>query len=144
MATLQKCMECEKGATYSMHQFCKQDLSANNYLPNFANDLNIHENPNLSKSSTSNIIADNFSSLDNNFQNLNGTEQPLVSISSNSDSIPISMPVNKSFPQSLTVSCSKIKYCLTSSNGVQGNTLVRNSMPYLDIISKCCFYLQFL
>ena len=57
MATLQKCMECEKGATYSMHQFCKQDLSANNYLPNFANDLNIHENPNLSKSSTSNRMA---------------------------------------------------------------------------------------
>ena len=137
-------MECKKGATYSIHQFCKQDLSANNHLPNFADDLNIHENPNLSKSSSSNIIADNFSSLDNSFLYQNGTEQLLISISSNSDSIPISMPVNKSFSQILSVPCSKIKYCLTSSNGVQSNTLVRNSTPYLDIISKCCFYLQFL
>ena len=72
-------------------------LSANNSLSNFADDLNVHENPNVSKSSTFNIIANSFSYLDNNFQKLNGTEQPFISKSSNSDSISISTSVNKSW-----------------------------------------------
>ena len=89
LVTSQKCKGSKKRATYSIHTFWKQDLSANNSLPNFADDLNVHENPNISKSSTFNIIADNLSSLDNNFQKLNGTEQPFISKSSNSDSISI-------------------------------------------------------
>ena len=108
--------------------FGKQDLSANNYLSNFADDLNVHKNPNVIKSLTFNIIDDNFSSLDNNFQKLNGTEQHFISKSSNSDSISISKSVNKSFPLNFTVSSSKIEYCLASSTRVQGKTLVSNFM----------------
>ena len=95
-----------------MHHFWKQDLFADNYLPNFADDLNIYENPNVSNSSNCNIITDNFSFFDNNFMKLNGTEQPFISKFSNSGSISISTSVNKSFPKNFTISSSKIKYCL--------------------------------
>ena len=76
--TLQKCKESKKRATYSKHHFRKQDLSANNYLPNFADDLNVHKSHSVSNSSTFNIIADNFSSLDNNFLKLKSSEQFLI------------------------------------------------------------------
>ena len=122
-----------------MHHFQKQDLSANSSLPNFADDLNAYKNPNVSTSSTFNILAYNFCCLDNNFLNLNGSEQPFISKSSNADSISISY-VNKSIPQNLTFSGSKIKYCLASSTEVQGKTLKSNSMSFLNNV----FYLQFL
>ena len=96
LVTSQKCKKVnEKGATYSIHHFWKQDL---NYLPNFADDLNLHKCPSVSKSSTFDIIADNLSSLDNNFLKLNSSEQPFISKSSNSDSISILTSVNKSIP----------------------------------------------
>ena len=117
-----KCRESKRQATYSIHNFWKQDFSTNNSLPNFADDLNKHKNPSVSKCSNFNIIADSFSSLDNNFLKLNGSEQPFIFKSSSSDSISISTSVNKSIPQNFTVSSSKIKYCLTSSTGVQGKT----------------------
>ena len=41
--TSQKCKESKKRATYSIHYFWKQDLSENNSLPNFADDLNVHK-----------------------------------------------------------------------------------------------------
>ena len=91
-----------------------------NSLPNFADDSNVHEDPNIRKFSTFDIIADNFSSLDNNFLKLNGSGQPFISKSSNCDSIFISTSVNNFFHQNFTVSSSKIKYCLVSSTGVQG------------------------
>ena len=71
-------------------------------MPNFA-DLNSHTNPNVSKSSTFNVNANTFFSLDNNFLKLNGSEQPFISKSSNSDSISISTSVNKSIPQNFIV-----------------------------------------
>ena len=49
----------KKRATYSIHYFWKQGFA--NSLPNFADDLNVHENPNVSKFSTFNIIVDNYS-----------------------------------------------------------------------------------
>ena len=55
----------KRSATFSIHNFWEQDLSANNSLISFADDLNAHKNPNLSKFSTFNITADNFSSFDN-------------------------------------------------------------------------------
>ena len=67
---------------------------------------------------------------------MNGSEQPFISKSSNSDSISISTSINKSIPQNFTVSSSKIKYCLASSTGVQGKTLVSNSTSFSDITSK--------
>ena len=48
LVTLQKCKGSKKHATYSLHHFWKQDLSANNSLPNFTDYLNLHENPNVS------------------------------------------------------------------------------------------------
>ena len=78
MVTSQKFKETRKCATHSMHHFWKEDLSANNSLPNFADDLNVHKSPSVSKSSTSNIIANNFSSLDNNFLKLNSSEQSFI------------------------------------------------------------------
>ena len=60
-----------KHATYPIHYFWKQDL---NVLPNFANDLNVHKSPIVSKSSTFDMIADNFSSFDNNFLELKSSE----------------------------------------------------------------------
>ena len=60
-----------KHATYSTHHFWKQDL---NVLPNFANDLDVHKSPIVSKSSTFDIIVDNFSSFDNNFLELKSSE----------------------------------------------------------------------
>ena len=122
-----------------MHHFWKKDLSANNFLPNFA-DLNVHKSPNVSKSSTFNIIADNFSSLDNNFLNLNSSEQPFISKSSNSDCISISTPVNKFIPQTFTFSGSKIKCCLENSTGFQDKTLVSNSTSFSVITSKFVLY----
>ena len=95
------------------------------------------KNSNVSKSLTFNIIADHFSSLDNYFQKLNGTEQPFISKSSNSDSISISTSVNKSYPPNFTVSSSKIKYCVASSTGVQVKILVSNSVLFSYITSKC-------
>ena len=136
LVTSQKCKESKRQATYSIHHFWNQDLFTNNSLPNFAGDLIIHKNPIVSKSSAFNIIADSFSSLHNNFLKLNGSEQPFISKSSNSDSISISTSVNKSIPQNFTVSSSKIKYCLASSTGVQGKTLVSNSTSFSDITSK--------
>ena len=96
-----------------MHHFWKKDLSANNFLPNFV-DLNVHKSPSVSKSSTFNIIADNFSSLDNNFltalSNLLFLNLPILI-----HFISISTSVNKSIPRNVTVSSRKIKYCLASS-----------------------------
>ena len=137
LETSQKCKGSKKCATYSIHHFWKHDLSANNSLSNFAVDLNVHGNPNVSKSATFNIIADKFSSLDNNFLELNDTEQPFTSKSSSSDSISISTSVNKSFSQNFTVSSSKIKYSLASSTGFQGKTLISNFMSFSDITGKC-------
>ena len=97
LVTSQKCKESKKRATDSIHHFWKQDLSANNKsLPNFADDLNLHKNPSVSKYLTFNIISDNLSSLDNNLLKMNGSEQLFISKSSNSDSISISISINKS------------------------------------------------
>ena len=116
LVTSQKCKKgSTKRATYSIHHFWKQDL---NVLPNSADDLNVHKSPSVSKSSTFDIIADNFSSFDNNFLKLNSSEQPFISKFSNSDSVPISTSVNKSIPQNFTVSSSKTKCCFASSTGV--------------------------
>ena len=103
--------------------FWKRDSYAKTSLPNFADDLNLHKNPNVRKSSTVNIINDSFSSLDNNFLKWTGSEQPFISKSSNFDSISNSTSVNKYTPKDFTISISKIKYCLTSSTGIQGKTL---------------------
>ena len=92
-----------KRTTYFIHHLWKQDLSANNYLLNFADDLNVHKNPNVSKSSTFNVIADNFSSLDNNFLKLNVCDQRFIPKSSNSVSISVSTSVNKFVPQNFFV-----------------------------------------
>ena len=97
-----------------MHHHWKQEL---NVLPNFADALNVHKSPSISKSSTFDIIADNFSSFDN-FLKLNSFEQTFISKSSNSDSISMSTSFNKSIPQNFTVSSNKIKCCLASSSGV--------------------------
>ena len=105
-------------------------------MPNFADDLIVHKSPNVSKSSTFKIIADKFFSLDNNFLKLNNSEQPFISKSSNYDSVSISTSVNKSIPQNFTVTSSKFKYCLASSTGVQGKTLVSNSTSFSDITSR--------
>ena len=80
LVTSQKCKGSKKRAIYSMHHLWKQDLSVKNYLSNFPDHLNVHENPNIGKSSTFNLIADNFSSLDNITQNLYRTEQLLFLI----------------------------------------------------------------
>ena len=80
LVTSQKCKGSKKRAIYSMHHLWKQDLSVKNYLSNFPDHLNVHENPNVSKSSTFNLIADNFSSLDNIIQNLHRTEHLLFLI----------------------------------------------------------------
>ena len=98
LVTSQKWKESKKCATYSKHPFWKQELSANNSLPNFADDLNVHKSPSVSQSSTFNMTADNFSSLDNNFLKLNCSEQPFISKSPNSDSISNSTSFNKSIP----------------------------------------------
>ena len=87
LATSQKCKRSKKRATYSLHYFSKQDLSTNNGLSNFADDLNANESSSVSKFSPFNIIADNLSSLDNNFLKLNSSEQPFISKSSNSYSL---------------------------------------------------------
>ena len=102
----------------------------------FADDLNVRKSASVSKSSTFNI-ADNFSSLDNNFLKFNSSEQPFIFKSSNSESIFIGTSANKSFPENFTVSSDKIKYCLASSTGVQVKTLVSNSTSFSDITSKC-------
>ena len=130
---MQKSKKCR---SYSIHNFWRQDLSANNTLSNFADDLNIHKSPSVSKSSTFNIIPDNFFSFDNNLK-VNSSEQVFISKSSNFDSISISPSVNRSIPQKFTVSSSKIKYSLASSSEVQGKTLVSNSTSFSDIKSKC-------
>ena len=93
-------------------------------MPNFADDLNLHKNPSVSKYSTFDIISDNLSSLDNNLLKMNGSEQLFVSKSSNSDSISISISIYKSNSQDCFFFSSKIKYCLASSTGVQGKALV--------------------
>ena len=109
-------------------------------MPDFPDDSNVHKNPNVSVASNVNIIADIFSSLDNNFLKLNGSEQPFISKSSNSDSIAILTSVNKSIPIKFTVSSHKIKYYLASLTGVQGKTLVRNST--FQTLRINVFYLQ--
>ena len=106
-------------------------------LSNFADDLNVCKSPSVSKSSTFDVIADNFSSFDNNFLKLNSFERSFISKSSNSDSISMSTSFSKSIPQNFTVSSSKIKCCLASSTGVQGKALVSNSTSFSDIASKC-------
>ena len=80
LVTSQKCKGSKKRAIYSMHHLWKQDLAVKNYLSNFPDHLNVHENPNIGKSSTFNLIADNFSSLNNITQNLYRTEQLLFLI----------------------------------------------------------------
>ena len=108
-------------------------------MPDFADDLNVLESPNVSKFSNVDVIADNFSSLDNNIVKLSCTEQPFISKSYNSDSISLSTSVKKSFPKHFTVSNSKIKYCLASSTVVQDKALVSNFMSFSDIISRRAF-----
>ena len=54
LVTSQINKESKKRATYSIHHFWKQDLSANNSLPNFADDLNGNKSPRVSNSSTFN------------------------------------------------------------------------------------------
>ena len=78
--TSQKCKRSKNRTIYFMPHLWKQDLSVKMYLSNFPDHLNLHENPNISKSSTFNLTADNFSSLDNITQNLHRTEQRLFSI----------------------------------------------------------------
>ena len=97
-------------------------------MPNFADDLNVLESPNVSKFSNVDVIADNFSSLDNNIVKLSCTEQPFISKS-----------YKKSFPKNFTVSNSKIKYCLANSTVVQDRALVSNFMSFSDIISRRAF-----
>ena len=80
LVTLQKCKGSKKRAIYSLQFLWKQDLSVKNYLSSFPDHLNVHENPNIIKSSTFNLIADNFSSLDDITQNLNRAEQPNLNI----------------------------------------------------------------
>ena len=41
-----------------------------NVLPNSADDLNVNKSPSVSKSSTSDIIPDSFSSFDKNFSSV--------------------------------------------------------------------------
>ena len=101
MVTSQKCKQIKKRATYSIHRFWKPDFSANNYLAKFAGDLNVHKNPNVSKSTNFNTIADKLSSLVYNFLKLNGSEQPFISKSSKSVFIYI--------PEFVNVFSSKIK-----------------------------------
>ena len=137
LVTSQKCKGSKKRAIYFMHHLWKQDLSVKNYLSNFPDHLNVHGNPNISKSSTFNLTADNFSSLDDITQNLHRAEQPFIFNSSISDSIPISKSANISFPENFTVSSSKVKHCLAGSNGIQGKALVRNSLLFSDVTSKC-------
>ena len=105
-------------------------------MSNFADDLNGHKSPSASKTSTLNIIADNFSSFDNNFLKLNISQQPFISNSSNSGSISISTSAIKSILQNFTISISKIKCYLANSTGVQGNTLVSDFTSFSDIASK--------
>ena len=105
MVTSQKFKGSKKYATYSIHHFWKNELPANNPLPNLYG---------VSKSSTFNIITNKFSSLDNNPPELSSSEQPFICKSSNSYSIFISAYVNKSIPQNFTVSSIKIKCCLAS------------------------------
>ena len=62
-------------------------------MPNYADGLNVLKNPSVSKSSPV-IITDIFSSLDNNLLHLNGSEQLVISKSSNSDYISVSISVN--------------------------------------------------
>ena len=117
LVTSQKCKESKKRATYSVHHFWKENLFPNNSLLNFADNLNVHKSPSVSKSSTFNIIADNFFSLDNNFltalSNLLFLNLPILI-----HFISISTSVNKSIPRNVTVSSRKIKYCLASSTRV--------------------------
>ena len=68
---------------------------------------------------------------------MNGSEQPFISKSSNSDSNSISKSFNKVIPQNFTFSSSKMKCWLASSTGVQDETLVSNSTSFSDIPSKC-------
>ena len=128
MATSQKCKKgSTKHATYSVHLFWKQDL---NVLPNSADDLNVHKSPSVSRSSTFDIIADNFFSFDNRtalskllFLNL----PILILILSQHLSINLFLT---------TFSSSKTKCCLASSTRVQGKTLVSNSTSFSDTTSK--------
>ena len=117
LVTSQKCKESKKRATYSVHHFWKENLFPNNSLLNFADNLNVHKSPSVSKSSTFNIIADNFSSLDNNFltalSNLLFLNLPILI-----HFISISTSVNKSLPRNVTVSSRKVKYYLASLTGV--------------------------
>ena len=75
--------------------------------------------------------------FDTNFLKLNGSEQPFICKSSNSDSISISKSVNKSIAHNFTVPSSKIKCCLANAIKVQGKTLESNSTSFSDITSKC-------
>ena len=69
-------------------------------MANFADYLNGHKSPSVSKSSTFNLIPDNFSSLDNNF--LHRTVEQLGA--TNSDSVSISTYFNKSIRQNFAIS----------------------------------------
>ena len=106
MVTSQIYKESKKRATYSIHHLWKQDLSANNSLPNFADDLNGNKSPRVILQLL--MIADNFYSFNNDFLKLKIPEQLFISKSFNSDSISISS-FNKSIPQNFTVSSSKVK-----------------------------------
>ena len=141
MVTSHKCEGSKKPTTYSIHQFWKQDLPVNKALPNFSDDLNVNKSPSVSKSSTFNIIADNFSSHDNNFLKLTALSNALflnlpilILFLSQHLSLNIFFWI---FTIPSTVPSSKIKCCLTSSTGVQGETLISNSTSYSNITSKC-------
>ena len=49
LVTSQKFKQSKNCATYPIHNFWKQGLSANSSLRNFADDLNVHKNLNVSK-----------------------------------------------------------------------------------------------
>ena len=78
LVTSQKYKENKKRATSSKHLFWKWDLSANNHLPNFADYVNAHKSSSECKSSTFNITADIFFSLNKNFLKLRAALSKLL------------------------------------------------------------------
>ena len=78
LVTSQKYKENKKRATSSKHLSWKWDLSANNHLPNFADYVNAHKSSSECKSSTFNITADIFFSLNKNFLKLRAALSKLL------------------------------------------------------------------
>ena len=92
----------------NQNQFKENNLKVIYKIKNkLTNVVNVYKSPSESKFSTFNVVADNFSSFDDNFLKLNSSEQPFISKFSSSDGISISTSVNKSITQNFTVSSSK-------------------------------------